>query len=82
MALGITFIKRKERAEMSPAAARRWYEGYCQEVERSIAEANKFNSQQVWTTRKMTVEEYDAVFGEKPVSCHKLKIPKEVNKCQ
>lgn len=67
---------------MSPAAKKRWYEGYCQEVERSIAEANKFNSQQVWTTRKMTAEEYDAVFGEKPISCHKLKIPKEVNKCQ
>ena len=46
---------------MSPQAARRWYEGYCQEVERSIAEANKFNSQQVWTTRKMTDEEYQAV---------------------
>ena len=67
---------------MSPAAKKRWYEGYCQEVERSIAEANKFNSQQVWTTRKMTNEEYDAVFGEKPISCHKLKMPKEVNKCQ
>lgn len=62
---------------MSPAAKKRWYEGYCQEVERSIAEANRFNRQQVWTTRKMTDEEYDAVFGEKPISCHKLKMPKQ-----
>ncbi len=63
---------------MSPAQYRRWYEGYSREVEKSIAEANAFNNNQVWTTRKMTKEEYDEVFGEKPISCHKLRLPKEV----
>lgn len=59
---------------MTAAWRRKWYEGYCREVERNIARANEINRHQVWTTRKMTKEEYDAVFGEKPTSCHKLKL--------
>lgn len=60
---------------MTPRQLRRWQEGYYREVEKSIAFAENFNSKQKCKTRQMTKEEYDEVFGEKPVSCHRLKLP-------
>lgn len=50
-----------------------WKIRYAEEVERSIVEYNKLNLLQPVKVRQMTKEEYDAVFGEKQVSCHKLR---------
>lgn len=54
-----------------------WKQRYAQEVERSINYYNELNSRQPVHTRKMTHEEFEEAFGEKPGSCHKLKLPKE-----
>ncbi len=51
-----------------------WAQHYTQEVERSINYYNVLNQNQPVHTRKMTHEEFEAVFGEKPESCHKLKV--------
>ncbi len=51
-----------------------WKQRYAQEVERSINYYNELNLRQPVHTRKMTQEEFEAAFGEKPESCHKLKI--------
>lgn len=52
----------------------RWRKAYTQEVERSINYYNELNQNQPVHTRQMTHEEFEAVFGKKPESCHKLKL--------
>lgn len=52
-----------------------WSKHYAQEVERSIKYYNELNQNQPVHTRQMTHEEFEDVFGKKPESCHKLKVP-------
>lgn len=52
----------------------RWKQQYAQQVEKSINYYNALNQKQPVHTRKMTHDEFEAVFGEKPESCHKLKV--------
>ncbi len=54
----------------------RWRRDYTAKVEKSVNYYNYLNQLQPVHTRQMTEEERQEAFGEKPVSCHKLKISK------
>lgn len=55
-------------------AVSNWRSRYSAEVRQSVLAAERYNTNQKWLTRPMTKEEYEEAFGEKPESCHRLKV--------